>query len=120
MDRSSPCTFRTSRGPSFRPRHPSDRPDSTEVRLRAQGVGGARRPRTDRHREPRPHGAAANAPVARLVPTAPTAVLRARWTVIAHLLLAVLAGRALTTARHEWDDDHRTPSTTCVRHSANC
>ncbi|MFG3144373.1 DUF6234 family protein [Streptomyces sp. NPDC048243] len=58
--------------------------------------------------------------IARLVPTAPTAVLRARWTVIAHLLLAFLAEGALTTARHEWDDDHRTPSTTCVRHSANC
>ncbi|MFD7792643.1 MULTISPECIES: DUF6234 family protein [unclassified Streptomyces] len=58
--------------------------------------------------------------IALLVPTVLAAVFRARWTVIAHLLLAVLAGGALTAAQHEWDNDHRAPSTTCVRYSANC
>lgn len=55
-----------------------------------------------------------------LVPTVLAAVFRARWTVIAHLLLAVLAGGALTAAQHEWDNDHRALSTMCVRYSANC
>ncbi|WP_316741830.1 DUF6234 family protein [Streptomyces sp. MK7] len=46
-------------------------------------------------------------------------VFRARWTVIAHLLVALLAGGALTAAQQEWDHSH-SPSPGCVRYSANC
>jgi hypothetical protein len=47
------------------------------------------------------------------------ALFRARWTVIAHLLVALLAGGALMAAQHEWDDS-RTPPPGCIRYSANC
>ncbi|MFE2095894.1 MULTISPECIES: DUF6234 family protein [unclassified Streptomyces] len=46
-------------------------------------------------------------------------IFRARWTVVAHLLVALLVGGSLTTARHEWDHSH-SPSSGCVRYSANC
>jgi len=46
-------------------------------------------------------------------------VFRARWTVVAHLLVALLAGGALTAARQEWNHDH-SPPPGCVRFSANC
>lgn len=58
--------------------------------------------------------------IALLVPLVLAAVFRARWTVIAHLLFALLVGGALTAERNEWDNDHHRPSTTCVRYSANC
>lgn len=47
------------------------------------------------------------------------ATFRARWTVIAHLLVALLAGGSLTSAQHEWDHSH-TPPPGCIRYSANC
>ncbi|MGW1745634.1 DUF6234 family protein [Streptomyces sp. NPDC002092] len=46
-------------------------------------------------------------------------VFRARWTVVAHLLVALLAGGALTAAQREWNHDH-SPPPGCVRYSANC
>ncbi|MFG2125978.1 DUF6234 family protein [Streptomyces sp. NPDC048710] len=46
-------------------------------------------------------------------------IFRARWTVIAHLLVALLAGGVLTASRHEWDNSH-SPSPACIRYSANC
>ncbi|MEU8685913.1 DUF6234 family protein [Streptomyces sp. NPDC048611] len=46
-------------------------------------------------------------------------VFRARWTVIAHLLVALLAGGVLAVAQHQWDISHP-PSPWCVRHSASC
>lgn len=56
--------------------------------------------------------------IAVLVLAVLAAVFRARWTVIAHLLVALLAGAVLTAARHEWDHSHTPPG--CVRYSANC
>ncbi|KOX05294.1 DUF6234 family protein [Streptomyces sp. NRRL B-3648] len=47
------------------------------------------------------------------------AVSRARWTVIAHLLVALLAGGALMATQHDWDRSHAPPPG-CVRYSANC
>ncbi|MGW4161390.1 DUF6234 family protein [Streptomyces sp. NPDC004788] len=47
------------------------------------------------------------------------AVFRARWTVTAHLVVALLAGGSLAAAQHEWDDSHRPPPG-CVRFAANC
>ncbi|WP_046425759.1 DUF6234 family protein [Streptomyces malaysiense] len=47
------------------------------------------------------------------------AVFRARWTVIAHLLVAFLVGGSLMAAQHEWEQSHRPPAG-CVRYSANC
>ncbi|OLZ59441.1 hypothetical protein AV521_45260 [Streptomyces sp. IMTB 2501] len=47
------------------------------------------------------------------------AVFRARWTVTAHLLVALLAGGSLMAAQHEWDHSH-TPPPGCIRYSANC
>ncbi|MET8784191.1 DUF6234 family protein [Streptomyces sp. NPDC049097] len=46
-------------------------------------------------------------------------VFRARWTVVAHLLVALLAGGILVAERQEWDNSH-SPSPTCIRYSANC
>ena len=46
-------------------------------------------------------------------------VFRARWTVVAHLLVALLAGGALTAAQREWNHDH-SPPPGCVRYAANC
>jgi hypothetical protein len=57
--------------------------------------------------------------IAVLVLAVLAAVFRARWTVIAHLLVALLAGGSLAAAQHEWDHSH-TPSSGCVRYSANC
>jgi hypothetical protein len=54
-----------------------------------------------------------------LVLAAVAGVSRARWTVIAHLLVALLAGGALTAAQQEWDHRHA-PSPGCIRYSANC
>ncbi|MFI9047020.1 DUF6234 family protein [Streptomyces sp. NPDC053427] len=47
------------------------------------------------------------------------AIFRARWTVIAHLLVALLAGGSLTAAQHEWEHSHTSPPG-CIRYSANC
>ncbi|MFJ8022411.1 DUF6234 family protein [Streptomyces sp. NPDC096311] len=47
------------------------------------------------------------------------AIFRARWTVIAHLLVALLAGGSLTASQHEWDHSH-TPPPGRIRYSANC
>nr|BFD88137.1 hypothetical protein StreXyl84_75380 [Streptomyces sp. Xyl84] len=57
--------------------------------------------------------------VAVLVVAFLAAVFRARWTVTAHLLAALLAGGVLTAAQHDWDRSHR-PPVGCVRYSANC
>lgn len=46
-------------------------------------------------------------------------VFRARWTVIAHLLVALLAGGMLAASQYEWDRSHR-PPVGCVRYAANC
>ncbi|MFF2524135.1 DUF6234 family protein [Streptomyces liangshanensis] len=46
-------------------------------------------------------------------------LFRAHWTVIAHLLVALLAGLLLAGAHHQWDIDHAPPPG-CVRYSANC
>ncbi|MFG2137615.1 DUF6234 family protein [Streptomyces sp. NPDC048650] len=46
-------------------------------------------------------------------------VFRARWTVITHLLVALLAGGVLVVARHQWDNSHAPPPG-CIRYSANC
>ncbi len=40
------------------------------------------------------------------------AVFRARWTVITHLLVALLAGGSLTAAQHEGDHNHAPPPAT--------
>lgn len=47
------------------------------------------------------------------------AISRARWTAIAHLLVALLAGGSLMAAQHDWDRSHAPPPG-CVRYSANC
>jgi len=57
--------------------------------------------------------------IAVLVLAVVAGVFRARWTVVAHLLVALLAGGALTAARQEWNHDH-SPPPGCVRFSANC
>ncbi|MEV0281467.1 DUF6234 family protein [Streptomyces sp. NPDC050610] len=46
-------------------------------------------------------------------------VFRARWTVIAHLLVALLACGVLVTAQHQRDHSHAPPPG-CVRYSAHC
>ncbi|MGW2443414.1 DUF6234 family protein [Streptomyces sp. NPDC001675] len=57
--------------------------------------------------------------VALLVAAVLAALFRARWTVTAHLLVALLAGGSLAAAQHEWDHSHA-PAPGCVRYSANC
>ncbi|MFF8991869.1 DUF6234 family protein [Streptomyces sp. NPDC014983] len=57
--------------------------------------------------------------IAVLVLAVLAAVFRARWTVIGHLLVALLAGVSLMAAQQEWDHRH-TPPPGCVRYSANC
>ncbi|WP_030941053.1 DUF6234 family protein [Streptomyces sp. NRRL S-646] len=57
--------------------------------------------------------------IAVLVLAVVAGVFRARWTVVAHLLVALLAGGALTAAQREWNHDH-SPPPGCVRYSANC
>ncbi|MFF8592279.1 DUF6234 family protein [Streptomyces sp. NPDC015220] len=57
--------------------------------------------------------------IAVLVLAVVAAICRARWTVTAHLLVALLAGGSLTAAQHEWEHSH-TPPPGCVRYSANC
>ncbi|WP_329012249.1 MULTISPECIES: DUF6234 family protein [unclassified Streptomyces] len=46
------------------------------------------------------------------------AAFRARWTAIAHLLIALLLGGVLAAEQHDWERSHSTPG--CVRYSANC
>ncbi|MFD8542593.1 DUF6234 family protein [Streptomyces sp. NPDC059649] len=46
-------------------------------------------------------------------------IFRARWTVIAHLLVAVLAGGVLGVAQQQLDSSHAPPPG-CIRYSANC
>jgi hypothetical protein len=53
-----------------------------------------------------------------LVLAAVAAVFRARWTVVAQLLVALVVGGAPAAAQQEWQHDHF-PSG-CVRYSANC
>ncbi|MEW2296431.1 DUF6234 family protein [Streptomyces sp. NPDC006743] len=57
--------------------------------------------------------------IAVLVVAVLAAVFRARWTVTAHVLVALLAGGLLTAAQHDWQRSHR-PPVRCVRYSANC
>ncbi|MGY1577214.1 DUF6234 family protein [Streptomyces sp. MN13] len=57
--------------------------------------------------------------IAVLVLAVLAALFRARWTVITHLLVALLAGGSLTAAQQEWDDSHTSPPG-CIRYSANC
>lgn len=57
--------------------------------------------------------------VAVFILAALAAVFRARWTVIAHLLVALLTAGSLTAAQYEWDHRH-TPPPGCIRYSANC
>ncbi|MEW2050905.1 DUF6234 family protein [Streptomyces sp. NPDC005476] len=57
--------------------------------------------------------------VAVLVLAVLAALFRARWTLIAHVLLALLAGQVLVFTQHEWDNDH-TPAPGCIRYSASC
>lgn len=44
-------------------------------------------------------------------------VFRARWTVVAHVLVAFLAVGVLGAVQHQ---EHGEPTTGCVRYSANC
>lgn len=46
-------------------------------------------------------------------------IFRARWTVIAHLLVALLAGGVLVLAQDQLDGSHAPPPG-CIRYSANC
>ncbi|MFI9647486.1 DUF6234 family protein [Streptomyces sp. NPDC052040] len=46
------------------------------------------------------------------------AAFRARRTVVAQLLVALLAGGVLMASQHEWQEHHTPPG--CVRYSANC
>ncbi|WP_037776359.1 DUF6234 family protein [Streptomyces seoulensis] len=46
------------------------------------------------------------------------AVFRARWTAIAHLLVALLLGGALAGEHRDGEKSHSAPG--CVRYSANC
>lgn len=45
-------------------------------------------------------------------------VFRARWTAIAHLLVALLAGGVLVVVQHQWDRSHTPPG--CIRYAAHC
>ncbi|WP_242625853.1 DUF6234 family protein [Streptomyces sp. BK022] len=56
--------------------------------------------------------------IAALVVVVLAALFRARWTVTAHLLLALLLGGALAGERHDWEKSHSAPG--CVRYSAGC
>ncbi|WP_333777297.1 DUF6234 family protein [Streptomyces sp. IBSBF 3136] len=47
------------------------------------------------------------------------AVFRARWTVVVHLVVALLAGGVLTASHQEWNENH-TPPAGCVRYRAGC
>ncbi|MFF5028693.1 DUF6234 family protein [Streptomyces collinus] len=47
------------------------------------------------------------------------ALFRARWTVVVHLVLALLAGAVLTASHQEWTE-HHTPPAGCVRYRAGC
>ncbi|MET8566397.1 DUF6234 family protein [Streptomyces flaveolus] len=57
--------------------------------------------------------------VAVLILAVLAAIFRARWTVIAHLLVALVAAGSLTAAQYQWDHRH-TPPPGCIRYSANC
>ncbi|UXY25434.1 DUF6234 family protein [Streptomyces sp. HUAS TT20] len=57
--------------------------------------------------------------IAVLVLAVVAGMFRARWTVIAHLLVALLTGQVLAVARHEWDN-HHSPSSGCIHYSAGC
>ncbi|MER8031180.1 DUF6234 family protein [Streptomyces bauhiniae] len=46
------------------------------------------------------------------------AAFRARWTVLTHLLLALLLSGVLAGERHEWQQDHSSPG--CVHYGPNC
>ncbi|MGW5047144.1 DUF6234 family protein [Streptomyces griseoluteus] len=56
--------------------------------------------------------------IAALVLVVLAAVFRARWTAIAHLLLALLLGGALAVERHDWERSHSAPG--CVHYRAGC
>ncbi|MFD9098965.1 DUF6234 family protein [Streptomyces collinus] len=47
------------------------------------------------------------------------ALFRARWTVVVHLVVALLAGGVLTASHQEWNEHHAPPAG-CVRYSAGC
>ncbi|AJT69666.2 hypothetical protein T261_8069 [Streptomyces lydicus] len=54
--------------------------------------------------------------IAALVIAVLAGVFRARWTVLAHLLVALLA--VLVIAQHQWDGSHTPPG--CIRYDAHC
>ncbi|MFF9362676.1 DUF6234 family protein [Streptomyces griseoluteus] len=56
--------------------------------------------------------------IAALVLVVLAVVFRARWTAIAHLLLALLLGGALSVERHDWERSHSAPG--CVHYRAGC
>ncbi|MFI5963449.1 DUF6234 family protein [Streptomyces asoensis] len=57
--------------------------------------------------------------VAVLVLAVVAAVFRARWTVAAHLVVALLVGGALNAERHEYEG-HGSAAPACVPHGADC
>ncbi|MFJ6844535.1 DUF6234 family protein [Streptomyces griseoluteus] len=56
--------------------------------------------------------------IAALAVVALAALFRARWTVIAHLLPALLPAGALAGERHDWEKSHTAPG--YVRYRAGC
>ncbi|GGU44847.1 hypothetical protein GCM10010289_76830 [Streptomyces violascens] len=46
-------------------------------------------------------------------------IFRARWTMLAHLLVALLVWLVLAVSQHQWDHDHA-PEPGCVRYDAHC
>ncbi|MCB5911475.1 DUF6234 family protein [Streptomyces pinistramenti] len=46
-------------------------------------------------------------------------IFRARWMVIAHLLVTLLSGGVLVAVQHQWGSSHA-PSPRCIRYSAHC
>ncbi|MFK8843786.1 DUF6234 family protein [Streptomyces sp. Ac-502] len=56
--------------------------------------------------------------IAAFVMAALASVFRARWTAIAHLLVALLASGVLVIVQHQWDSSHNPPG--CTRYAAHC
>ncbi|CAM5231094.1 hypothetical protein GCM10010329_63400 [Streptomyces spiroverticillatus] len=56
--------------------------------------------------------------IAALVIAALAGAFRARCTVVAHLLVALLAGGVLVITQHQWESSHTPPG--CIRYAPNC
>ncbi|WP_189967072.1 DUF6234 family protein [Streptomyces violascens] len=56
--------------------------------------------------------------IALLVVAVLAATFRARWTMLAHLLVALLAWLVLAASQHQWDHGHE-PLPGCVRYDAH-